>query len=202
MGAYKDSESMSPASNSAKACSFSQAVKEAIGLGLMEEDPIHDLNNEYTARCLMVLARDLNLDEGYDVDKIKSQSTNLVTDASETYNEIESDLDAKMKERVTKAAQNGCVPRHVFSVDMKTREISINIVDVPCNHIFATTAPSCECVRFFTKRHATYPLIVQGPSAGADSTASALLAEVLNLMKNKVGAKSGVLGRTNSANNL
>jgi len=210
LGAYKDSESMSPSSTAdprtrmnLQPCSFRQAVKEAIALGLMEEDPILDLNNEYTARCLMVLARDLHLDKGYDVDKIKAQSDSLVVcDKTERYSEIEDELDATMKERVAQAAAKGCVPRHTFSVDSQTKNIAIHIVDVPYNHIFATTAPSCECVRFFTKRHATYPLIVQGPSAGVDSTASALLAEVLNLMKNKVGPKSGVIGRTNSSPTL
>ncbi len=170
-------------------------------MGLMEEDPVLDLNNEYTARCLMVLARELNLDDGYDVDKIKSQSDNLVNN-SETYGKVQKDLDVKMSERVSNADLKGCVPRHVFSLDVKRRTIAIKIVDVPCNHIFATTAPSCECVRFFTKRHATYPLIVQGPSAGTDSTASALLAELLNLMKNKVGPKSGVIERNTSASTL
>lgn len=186
---------MSPAANKMKACSFSQAVKEAIGLGLMEESIVKDLNNEYTARCLMVLARDLDLDGEYDVDKIKLQSDNLVDDTVERYNEIKAKLDSQMNDRVSKAATQNCVPRHVFSIDTKNGDISIKIVDVPYNHIFATTAPSCNCVRFFTKRHATYPLIVQGPAAGADSTASALLAEVLNLMKNKVGPKSGALER-------
>lgn len=201
-GAYKDSQSMSPGANTAKQCSFSQAVKEAIALGLMEEDPIKDLGNEYTARCLMVLARELGLDECYDVQKIQSQSDSLVRNNKKAYTEIEAELDAQMKERVAGAKSKGCVPRHVFSVDVKRGNISINIVDVPVGHIFATTAPSCECVRFFTQRHKTYPLIVQGPSSGFDSTASALLAEVLNMMKNKVGTKSGVIQRSASTSYL
>jgi aspartokinase/homoserine dehydrogenase 1 len=198
LGAYRDDKSMSPAANQTKACSFNQAVKEAIALGLMEEDPIKDLNNEYTARSLMVLAHELGLDGAYDVSKIQSQSDSLVSDSVD-YSEIETHLDAKMTERVATAAANGCVPRHTFSIDVNRGTIAINIVDVPCNHIFATTPPGCACVRFFTDRHRTYPLIVQGPSAGADSTASALLAEVLNMIKQKVGSKSGVISRSASA---
>lgn len=202
LGAYKDSQSMSPAVNTAKPCSFSRAVKEAVALGLMEEDPIKDLGNEYTARCLMVLARELGLDECYDVEKIQSQSDSLVRHNEKAYAELEADLDAQMKGRVAAAASKGCVPRHLFRVDVKREEIAVNIVDVPVGHIFATTSPSCECVRFFTERHKTYPLIVQGPSSGFDSTASALLAEVLNMMKNKVGTKSGVIQRSDSTSYL
>ena len=148
MGAYRDDKSMSPAANQRAACSFSQAVKEATGLGLMEEDPLKDLDNEYTARCLMVLARELGMDEDYDVSKIQAQSDSLADGGKRTYSEMEAELSASMKSRVEAAAAKGCVPRHVFSVDVKRKVISINIVDVPFNHIFATTAPSCECVRF------------------------------------------------------
>jgi len=202
-GAFRDDRSMSPAMNAEKACSFSQAVTEAIALGLTEEDPIKDLSNEYTARCLMVLARDLGLDGDYSVSKIQSLSESLVDEGVEHYSEIEADLDVKMKERVISAAAIGCVPRHVCSVDVKNQVISIKIVDVPKNHVYATTPPSCECVRFFTRRHRAYPLIVQGPSAGADSTASALLAEVLDMMKKKVGVtKSGMIARSTSSTSI
>eukprot|EP00553_Chaetoceros_curvisetus_P001642 CAMPEP_0204631226 /NCGR_PEP_ID=MMETSP0717-20131115/22251_1 /ASSEMBLY_ACC=CAM_ASM_000666 /TAXON_ID=230516 /ORGANISM="Chaetoceros curvisetus" /LENGTH=365 /DNA_ID=CAMNT_0051648729 /DNA_START=42 /DNA_END=1139 /DNA_ORIENTATION=+ len=202
-GAFRDNQSMSPAMNASKACSFSQAVKEAIALGLTEEDPIKDLSNEYTARCLMVLARELGLDSIYSVDKIQSQSDSLVDDGAAHYCDIEADLNVKMAARVASAAANDLVPRHVCSVDVKRQEIAIKIVDVPKNHIYATTPPSCECVRFFTERHRTYPLIVQGPSAGAESTASALLAELLDMMKNKVGGtKSGLISKSTSAMSL
>lgn len=202
MGAYRHDKSMSPSVGRLQPCTFSQAVREAIGMGLMEEDPMKDLSNEYTARCLMVLARELGMDDEYDVSKIQSQSSCLVSKSEDKYSDIEADLDVMMKKRIAAAAAKGCVPRHVFSVDVKRGLVSINLVDVPSNHIFATTAPSCECVRFFTERHKTYPLIVQGPSAGADSTASALLAEVLNMMKNKVGSKSGNISRSTSTSFL
>lgn len=186
----------SPIGDRSKPCTFSQAVKEAIALGLTEEDPISDLNNEYTARVLMVLATELGIDGNLDVNTIQHNSDSLVDMNIKKYSDIESSLDEKMSHRVARAAETGCVPRHISSIDVTSDNVSSSIVDVPQNHIFATTFPSCECVRFFTERHKTYPLIVQGPSAGADSTASALLAEVLNLMKNKISSKSGVISKS------
>jgi len=183
-------------------------VKKAVALCLTEEDPIHDLSNEYTARCIIVLARELGLDDDLNIEKIQCASESLLSNMpheSDHYDSaVEAYLDAKMKKRVADASANGCVPRHVSTVDVKTGIISITIVDVPHNHVFATTPPSCECVRFFTERtHAKYPLIVQGPSAGADSTASALLAELLNLMRTKIGtAQRGVLSRPSSSSHL
>jgi len=37
----------------------------------MEEDPLKDLTNEYTARVLMVLAKELGLDGQYDIEWIQ-----------------------------------------------------------------------------------------------------------------------------------
>mmetsp|Transcript_23620 Transcript_23620/g.35133 ORF Transcript_23620/g.35133 Transcript_23620/m.35133 type:complete len:333 (-) Transcript_23620:140-1138(-) len=202
-GAYRRDSSISPAGGGMLAKPFfSQAMREAVALGLTEEDPIKDINNEYTARCLLVLAHELGMDSKYDVKKIQSLGESLVGQDVQSYSEIELDLDAKMKDRVASAAANGCVPRHVFSIDVKTGEISIGIVDVPQTHIFAMLPPSCECVRFFTQRHRTYPLVVQGPSAGPDSTASALLADLLNLMRKTGGPRPGELSRSLSSSIL
>jgi len=199
---YQGNQSMLDISKTKESCSFSEAVKEAMMLGLTEEDPIKDISNEYTARCLMVLAKELGLDENYDTKKIQSRCEPLISGEVRHYSEVEAELNAKMNERVATAISNGCVPRHVSSVDVETGSISINIVDVPYNHVFATTPPSCECVRFFTERHKTWPLIIQGPSAGADSTASALLAELLHLMQTKIGTRPGILSRTSTSSHL
>ncbi len=199
-GAYSRDLSISPSSQGAmsKPCSFSQAMKEAAALGLTEDDPTNDINNECTARCLMVLARELGMDDKYDIQKIQSMSDSLINQDGQTYSDIVASLDDAMKKRVDEALAKGCVPRHVFSIDVKTEEISIKIMDVPQTHVFAMLPPSCECVRFFTRRHRSFPLVIQGPSAGPDSTASALLADLLNLMRKKEGARPGEITRTPS----
>jgi aspartokinase/homoserine dehydrogenase 1 len=200
-GAYSRDLSISPLDHGSlsQPCSFSQAMREAAALGFTEEDPTKDINNEFTARCLMVLAHEVGLDERYDVEKIQSLSESLSLESSKPYCEMEAELDLAMQARVQEALAKGCVPRHVCSIDVKTSEIRIKIMDVPQSHIFATLPPSCECVRFFTRRHKTFPLVIQGPSAGADSTASALLADLLNSMTKKEGSKSGELSKTLSS---
>ena len=187
------------------ACSFSQAVKEAISLGLMEEDPTMDLNNEYSARILMVLAKELGMDMEVETETIRDSSDKLlelVSDGTVDYHDIPASIDAQVQARVEAARAKGCVLRHVASVDVNTRSLSVNIMEVPDHHVFAVTPPSCECVRFFTHRHQSYPLIVQGPSAGADSTASALLAELVQLMRGKSTPRSVALARTGSGSQL
>lgn len=168
------------------ACSFSEALKEAVSLHLMETDPEHDLSNEYTARMMMILAKELGFDSSLSLEDILKKSERL------------EDNDEVIRQRVASAAEKGCVLRHIASVDVKTQSLDIKVLEVPNSHVFAVTPPTSACVRFFTHRYQQYPLVIQGPAAGADCTSSALLAEVLGLMSNKIGPKSGSLSRTGS----
>ena len=159
----------------------------------------------------MVLAQELGVDQTISAEVIKESSENLLgvcapeefSKSAVDYQSVLSGVfDQSIKCRVEAARERGCVLRHISSVDVRSRLIQIKIVEVPENHIFALTPPSCETVRFFTHRHETYPLIIQGPSAGADSTASALLAELLHLMRERVGPRQAMLSRTGSSASL
>lgn len=159
----------------------------------------------------MVLAQELGVDQTVSAEVIQDSSENLLgvcapdefCKAAVDYQTVLSGtFDQAIKSRVDAARERGCVLRQISSVDVRSRLIEIKIVEVPQNHVFALTPPSCETVRFFTHRHETYPLIIQGPSAGADSTASALLAELLHLMRERVGPRQAVLSRTGSSASL
>jgi len=181
---------MSTSTNLGIPCSFSQAVKEAIELGLMESDPFKDLSNEYTARCLMVLAKELDVDQNLDVSSILSNSVSLVDNISgNSYEEMMTHLERAMIERVANAEKNGCVPRHVSTIDVSTGDVSIKVLDVPNSHPFATTPPSCECVRFFTEHHKRYPLIVQVRLYLVCADISAFLVLILTYILCRVQAK-------------
>ena len=163
-----------------EACSFSQAVREAIQLGLTEDDPSLDLKHEYAARVLMALARELGMDKENETEQIQKNSDVLADiDDSLDFLNLPPHIDEQVQKRVDAAKDKGCVLRSIASIDVKSKSIQIRILEVPNHHTFAVSPPGCSCVRFFTRRHERYPLIIQGPSAGADSTASALLAELL-----------------------
>jgi aspartokinase/homoserine dehydrogenase 1 len=172
-------------SNVGEVCSLSQAVKEAVALGLMEDDPGKDLNNEYTSRCLMILAKELGVDHNTSMQEIQEVGEKLV-DGDVDFTNITEEVDQKVQEKVKAALDKGCVLRHIASVDVTQEQIEIKLLEVPNTHIFAITPPGCECVRLFTERHIRYPVIIQGPSAGADSTASAPPAEFLSHVRSRV----------------
>eukprot|EP00934_Nitzschia_sp_Nitz4_P008504 Nitzschia sp. Nitz4//scaffold23_size168460//105775//108656//NITZ4_002230-RA/size168460-processed-gene-0.267-mRNA-1//-1//CDS//3329543668//8494//frame0 len=170
-----------------KACSFSQALQEAVALGLTESNPESDMNNEYTARMVMVLAQELGFGPNVTLEDIMTKSDRL------------EENDEAVRQRVQAASEKGCVLRHIASLDVKTRSVDIKIVEAPNNHIFAMTPPTSACVRFFTHRYQQYPLVIQGPAAGADCTSSALLAELLGLMSSKIGPTAGSIARSGSS---
>jgi aspartokinase/homoserine dehydrogenase 1 len=166
---FTDVLTMMPSDKIGVACSFSQAVREALALGLMESDPRKDLNNEYSARSLMILANELGLNNrtaediaetsdklvgNSDLEGINFDLPHLSKDKIEKINRM-------VRERVAVAEAKGCVLRSISSVDVKTQCTEIRLVEVPNNHIFAITPPSCECFRFFTHRYLGWPLIVQ-----------------------------------------
>lgn len=198
-GAFLGDMATSTASEVGDACSFSQAVQEAIALGLTEDDPTKDFNNEYTARVLMVLARELGMDEENETKDICQASEGLFEmNGCLDFQNLHPEVDQRIHERVEAARSRGCVLRNVSSIDVKQKQISIQLVEVPNNHVFTITPPSCACVRFFTQRYQRYPLIIQGPSAGADSTASALLAELIQRTRGLSSPQSLALRREGS----
>ena len=202
-GVFEGDMSPSPSVSVAEACSFSQAVKEAIALGLTEENPVTDLNNEYAARVLMVLARELGMDANYETSTIQEASDMLIDfNGGLDLENLPPEIDQQVQERVDAAKSRGCVLRSISSIDFKDKTIGIKLVEVPQTHVFAISNPSCACVRFFTKRHRRYPLIIQGPSAGADSTASALLAELLRRTRGLSSPRSLALSREGSGASL
>lgn len=186
-----------------KACSFSQAVKEAMEMDLMEKDLSLDLGNDYASCVLMILARELGVDRNLTHDGIRDRSETLVDIAPGKpifdHHAFEGATDELVRARVQEAAKRGCVLRHIGSVDVATESVEVKIMEVPITHLFATTPPTVACVRFFTHRYQHYPLVIQGPSAGMDSTSSALLAELLSMMRSKIGPKSGILSRSDSS---
>ena len=112
-------------------------MAEAVALGLMEDDPFADLGNEYTARVLMVLAKELGLDRDMSTQDIQAQSEKLVESEIHDYRSFTGQIDQTVAARVKAAAERGCVLRHISSVDLRTQSIEIKIMEVPNTHVYS-----------------------------------------------------------------
>jgi len=88
--------------------------------------------------------------------------------------------DARMAERVRRAASRANVLRYVGSLENGRARAGLK--EFPRQHPVASAKGSDNVIAFTTKRYATTPLVVQGPGAGADVTAMGVFSDILKLL--------------------
>jgi aspartokinase/homoserine dehydrogenase 1 len=89
-------------------------------------------------------------------------------------------LDASMARHVANAQTQGCVLRHVASLDAKGHA-SVRLAMLPSSHPFAHTRLTDNVVQFTTHRYRENPMLVQGPGAGPEVTAAGVFADLLRI---------------------
>ena len=88
--------------------------------------------------------------------------------------------DEAMKRRLEAAQARGSVLRYVALLEGS--KASAGILEVPKNHMLASTKGSDNIIAFTTQRYSKTPLVVQGPGAGADVTAMGVFSDLLKLL--------------------
>lgn len=160
---------------------FSALLREARAFGYTEPDPRADLSGADVARKLVILARAAG--RTLDVDAIEVE--NLVPpwlraiDAATFIDNVEA-LDGAIEARRVDAAREGRVLRHVASLDASGRA-RVGLVAVDSCHPAARVFGTDNLFALTTSRYRARPLVIQGPGAGAEVTAQALLGDVLAL---------------------
>jgi aspartokinase/homoserine dehydrogenase 1 len=160
---------------------FSALLREARAFGYTEPDPRADLSGADVARKLVILARAAG--RTLDVDRIEVE--NLVSawlrgiDAATFIDNAEA-LDAAIEARRLKAAGEGRVLRHVASLDANG-QARVGLEAVDAGHPAARACGTDNLFALTTERYRARPLVIQGPGAGAEVTAQALLGDLLAL---------------------
>ncbi|CAM5239620.1 homoserine dehydrogenase [Rhodanobacter lindaniclasticus] len=160
---------------------FSELLREARRLGYTEPDPRSDLSGEDVARKLLILARNAGFSLGSD----EVQVEGLVPEAlraldAETFLTRLGELDAPLAARHADAASRGCVLR--FLARLNQRGLArVGLAEVPLTHPAARLYGTDNQFALTTTRYNTQPLVIQGPGAGPEVTAQALLGDVLAL---------------------
>ena len=158
---------------------FSAALREAHDLGYTEPNPREDLSGADVARKILILAREAGL--LIEASAVARQS--LLP--SEEWNRLSIDefwkrlpeLDADFKERVRRASEGGGRLSYLASVDTDRAEVGLRRVE-PASP-FASLRGGDNMVAFWTDRYSDSPLVVRGPGAGPDVTASGVFADII-----------------------
>ncbi len=160
---------------------FSTLVREAHALGYTEPDPRIDLGGADVARKLLILARSA----GHALEADQVDIASLVPEPlrgidAATFLERAGELDAALEARRAKAEEAGCVLRFLARLG-EHGHARVGLSEVAPTHPAARLSGTDNLFALTTARYRNQPLVVQGPGAGPEVTAQALLGDLLSL---------------------
>jgi homoserine dehydrogenase len=157
---------------------FSALLREARAWGYTEPDPRVDLEGVDVVRKLLILARCA----GYELEPAGIERRGLVPEELRAIPPADflartGELDEVLERRRRLAARNGRVLRFLASLDRDGARVGL--VEVGLDHPAARLDGADNLFALTTDRYRERPLLIQGPGAGVDVTAQALLGDVL-----------------------
>ncbi len=167
---------------------FSDVVRKAKELGYTEPDPRDDYSGVDVARKALILDRAMDPNDSRELSDIKIDS--LVPEplrdpniSVQDFMARLSEYDAEFNERIKAAEARGEVLRYVASIQAGG-EISVGLKAYPKTHPFASLRGADNMFVITTKRYPQeQPLVIRGPGAGAERTASGVMADLLRVAR-------------------
>jgi len=160
---------------------FSDIVKEARAQGYTEPDPRDDLNGLDVGRKLLILAREAGYPLEFKNIKVKSLIPGPLLKAPSVADFLKRlrTLDGFYERAREKAAREGRVLRYIASFVGGKAQVSLQAVgrDHPCfslsgsDIMIALTTVNCR----------DHPIVIKGPGAGAENTATGVLADIIRI---------------------
>ena len=165
---------------------FSELVRSARDAGFAEPDPRDDLSGEDVRRKILILARAA----GFAIESDQVEVGSLVPPELARLPASEADahlhlLDAPLAARLAAAHAQGCSLRFVARLEEGRARVGLEAL-CPGDPLSGGGGTDNR-VAIWSDRYRQQPLIIQGPGAGAEVTAAALLDDVLHLRARAMG---------------
>lgn len=170
---------------SAKDVPFSEILKEAIDNGYTEPDPREDLCGNDVGRKLLILARELDLQNEFEEIGIQ----NLIPEHLREGNVA--DFLGKLKEfdPIYDKIKSGQQPNHVLryigelSGDLQNEKgnLEVKLVSVPADTALGGLKGSDSFFEIYTESYGDRPIVIQGAGAGSAVTARGVFGDILRL---------------------
>ena len=157
---------------------FSALVRQARDAGYTEPDPREDLSGEDVRRKLLILARAAGVPlEPGDVAVESLVPPALAALSCDAVDAALPLLDGLLRTRFAQAWKDGAKLRFIARLENGSARVGLEAL--PPDHPLAGGSGTDNRVAIWSDRYATQPLVIQGPGAGAEVTAAALLDDVL-----------------------
>jgi len=177
---------------------FSALLQRAQADGYTEPDPRIDLGGEDIRRKLLILARAVGVPlEAADV-QVESLVPPALLERSDDVSALPwSTLDAPMATRLQQARAQGrmlCVVGRLDFQGDTVSHASVGLRGLPSLHPLSGGIGTDNRVAIHSCRYREQPLLIQGPGAGADVTAAALLDDVARIARGADSARDHLQG--------
>ncbi len=161
--------------------SFAEVVKQAKEKGYTEPDPREDLSGMDVARKILILSREIGLKLEFSditIEKIIPANCENATTVDSFFEELDKS-NAYFENLVNEAHQNGKKLRYIAALE--NNKITIGLRQVDASHPFYQMDGADNVIAFTTQRYHDRPLVIKGPGAGAEVTASGVFADIVSL---------------------
>ncbi|WP_394801525.1 ACT domain-containing protein, partial [Tenacibaculum piscium] len=167
---------------------FSEILQKAIDKGFTEPDPREDLCGNDVARKLLILARELDLENELEDIVIE----NLIPTAFRESSSADFLSNLKALNTVFQQKKKAQKPNHVLryigdlSGDLSKEKgnLTVKLVSVPTNSVLGSLKGSDVIFEIYTESYGEKPIVIQGAGAGAKVTARGVFGDILRLAKN------------------
>lgn len=160
---------------------FVDIVREAKEKGYTEPDPRDDLSGLDVARKILILARET----GVALEMSDIQIAPILPDnclqaptVDDFFTELENS-DDYFAELLQSATEKSEKLRYIATLENSKATLQLRTVDA--DHPFYSLSGADNIVSFTTERYNSRPLVVKGPGAGAEVTASGVFADVMSI---------------------
>lgn len=170
---------------SAKEAPFSDILKEAIDNGYTEPDPREDLCGNDVGRKLLILARELDLQNEFEEISIQNLIPEHLREGSAT------DFLTKLKEfdpiysKIKEEQEPNHVLRYIgeLSGDLQNDKgnLEVKLVSVPSDTALGGLKGSDSFFEIYTESYGDRPIVIQGAGAGSAVTARGVFGDILRL---------------------
>lgn len=166
---------------------FSEILQEAIDKGYTEPDPREDLGGNDVARKLLILARELDLENEFDEIKIKNLIPEHLRESS--VDDFLGNLEL-LNDEYLRLKENQ-KPNHVLryigelsgDLTQEKGNLEVKLESISTNTPLGSLKGSDAIFEIYTESYGEQPIVIQGAGAGANVTARGVFGDVLRLAK-------------------